>query len=211
MEYSVLNKKQKDRMKAISNQTYVMEWEEPQFMDYLLGELPKVRRFQNDSEVEHEISLLEKALTTYDAFLSEKSTFLDEIAKRISDIHNLKDSWYGLSLYEIETYVKIHSFCLISGKGGIGKSYFIKCFEEQLEQKNIAHLCIYGKFEKNTNNIDVEEIIKASDAGFVFIVDAINEMSEEGQHNLLGVLMELKKYPRIRIIISYRTNSNDII
>ena len=70
-------------------------------------------------------------------------------------------------------------------------------------------MCIYGKFEKNTKNIDVEEIIKASDAGFVFIVDAINEMSEEGQHNLLGVLSEFKKYPRIRIIISYRTNSMD--
>lgn len=209
MEYSILNKKQKDRMKAISNQEYVMEWEDPEFMDYLLGGLPKVRRYQKDKDVEQEISALEKALTTYDVFLSEKSTFLIEIAKRISDIHKIKDSWYGLSLYEIETYMKLHSFCLISGEGGIGKSYFIKCFEEELEQKNIAHLCIYGKFEKDTKNIDIEEIIKASDAGFVFIVDAINEMSEEGQHNLLGVLTELKKYPRIRIIISYRTNSMD--
>lgn len=209
MEYSILNKKQKDRMKAISNQEYVMEWEDPEFMDYLLGGLPKVRRYQKDKDVEQEISALEKALTTYDVFLSEKSTFLIEIAKRISDIHKIKDSWYGLSLYEIETYMKLHSFCLISGEGGIGKSYFIKCFEEELEQKNIAHLCICGKFEKDTKNIDIEEIIKASDAGFVFIVDAINEMSEEGQHNLLGVLTELKKYPRIRIIISYRTNSMD--
>ncbi len=209
MEYNILNKKQKDRMKAISNQEYVMEWEDPEFMDYLLGELPKVRRYQKDKDVEQEISALEKALTTYDVFLSEKSTFLIEIAKRISDIHKIKDSWYGLSLYEIETYMKLHSFCLISGEGGIGKSYFIKCFEEELEQKNVAHLCIYGKFEKDTKNIDIEEIIKASDAGFVFVVDAINEMSEEGQHNLLGVLTELKKYPRIRIIISYRTNSMD--
>lgn len=40
-----------------------------------------------------------------------------------------------------------------------------------MEQKNIEHLCIYGKFEKNTNNIDVEEIIRASHTGFVFIVD----------------------------------------
>ena len=182
-------------MKAISNQEYVMEQEDPEFMDYLLGELPKVRRYQKDKDVEQEISALEKALTTYDVFLSEKSTFLIEIAKRISDIHKIKDSWYGLSLYEIETYMKLHSFCLISGEGGIGKSYFIKCFEEELEQKNIALLCIYGKFEKDTKNIDIEEIIKVSDTGFVFIVGAINEMSEEGQHNLLGVLTELKKYP----------------
>ena len=209
MNYRVLNKNQKDRMNAISNPAYVMEWENPEFMDYLMGELPKIRRYQIDKEAEHEISSLEKVLATYDAFFSEKSAFIEEIAKKISDVRNLKGSWHGLSLYEIETYMSLHSFCLISGEGGIGKSYFIKCFEEQLEQNNIEHLCIYGKFEKNTNNINVEEIIKASDEGFVFVFDAINEISEEGQNNLIDILTELKKYPRIRIIISYRTNSMD--
>lgn len=209
MDYRVLNKNQKDRMNAISNPAYVMEWENPEFMDYLMGELPKIRRYQKDKEAEHEISSLEKVLATYDAFFSEKSAFIEEIAKKISDIRNLKGYWHGLSLYEIETYMSLHRFCLISGEGGIGKSYFIKCFEEQLEQNNIEHLCIYGKFEKNTNNINVEEIIKASDEGFVFVFDAINEISEEGQNNLIDILTELKKYPRIRIIISYRTNSMD--
>lgn len=209
MDYRVLNKNQKDRMNAISNPAYVMEWENPEFMDYLMGELPKIRRYQKDKEAEHEISSLEKVLATYDAFFSEKSAFIEEIAKKISDIRNLKGPWHGLSLYEIETYMSLHRFCLISGEGGIGKSYFIKCFEEQLEQNNIEHLCIYGKFEKNTNNINVEEIIKASDEGFVFVFDAINEISEEGQNNLIDILTELKKYPRIRIIISYRTNSMD--
>lgn len=209
MDYRVLNKNQKDRMNVISNPAYVMEWENPEFMDYLMGELPKIRRYQKDKEAEREISSLEEVLATYDAFFSEKSAFIEEIAKKISDIQNLKESWHGLSLYEIETYMSLHSFCLISGEGGIGKSYFIKCFEEQLEKNNIEHLCIYGKFEKNTNNINVEEIIKASDEGFVFVFDAINEISEEGQNNLIDILTELKKYPRIRIIISYRTNSMD--
>ena len=49
MNYSVLNKNQKDRMRAISNHAYFMRWEEPEFMDYLLGELPKVRKYQNDN------------------------------------------------------------------------------------------------------------------------------------------------------------------
>lgn len=209
MEYRLLNKNQKDRMKRISNHTYVMKWENPEFMDYLMGELPKIRRYQIDEEIKNEIASLEKVLLTYNAFFSEKSVFLDELAEKISAIQSLKESWYGLSLYEIEDYMKLHGFCLISGEGGIGKSYFIKCFEEQLEQKGIEHLCIYGKFEKDTNNIDVGEIIKASDSGFVFIVDAINEMSEEGQRHLLDVLTKLKQYSRIRIVISYRTNSMD--
>ncbi len=209
MNYRVLNKCQKDKMKVISTHSFIMEWENPEFMDYIMGELPKIRRYQIDSDIKGEISSLEKVLSTYDAFATEKYTFLNKIAEKISAIKKLKETWYGLSLYEIETYMKCHRFCMILGEGGIGKSYFIKCFEEQLEQKDIEHLCIYGKFEKDTTNIDVEEIIKASEAGFVFIVDAINEMSEEGQYNLLGVLTELKKCPRIRIVISYRTNSMD--
>lgn len=209
MDYIALNKNQKDRMNAISNHGYVMEWENPEFMDFIMGELPKIRRYQSDKDIEHEILSLEKLLASYNAFLTEKSTFLVEMAKKISAIQSLKKSWYGLSLYEIENYIKLHRFCLISGEGGIGKSYFIKCFEEKLEERNIAHVCIYGKFEKNTNNIDIEQIIRVNEAGFVFIVDAINEMSEEGQHNLINILELLKEYPRIRIVISYRANSMD--
>ena len=37
-------------MEAISNREYVMEWENPEFMNYLLGELPKVRRYQKDKK-----------------------------------------------------------------------------------------------------------------------------------------------------------------
>ena len=209
MDYKVLNKNQKDRMKAISDPAYAMEWEDPEFMNCLLGGLPKIKRYQRDKEVDSQTELLDNVLTEYNAFSSNKTVFLGEVAKKIADIHNLKDSWCGISLYEIETYVKIHRFCLISGEGGIGKSYFIKCFEEQLELNEIEHLCIYGKFEKNTNNIDVEEIIRASQRGFVFVFDAINEMSADGQRNLLGVLAKLKKHPKIRIVITYRTNSID--
>ena len=211
MNYKVLNKKQKHKMKAITNAEYIMEWEAPEFMNYLLGELPKVikNHSYNDKEIESKVTSLEKIMSAYNAFSVDKSTFLKDIEKAIIDIHKTKDSWSGLNLYEVEKYIKIHQFCLISGEGGVGKSFFIKCFEDQLEQKNIEHLCIYGKFEKSTNNINVREIVDASSTGFVFIVDAINEMSYKGQQDLLDILTELKKYPQIRIVISYRTNSMD--
>ena len=209
MEYRVLNKMQKNRMKQISVHNYDMEWENPEFINYLMGELPQIREFEIDDMTKSEITRLKKLLSTYNAFFSENDAFLEKIENQISIIQSLKKSWYGVSLYEIENCMKLHKFCLISGEGGIGKSYFIKCFEERLEQNNIAHLCIYGKFEKNTNNIDVKEILSESDKGFVFIVDAINEMSEEGQKNLLHIIEDLKKYQRIRMVITYRTNSMD--
>lgn len=209
MNYKELNKNQKDRMKQISDHSYTMEWENPEFMDYLLGGLPRIRKTQYDKYVTGELNKLERAMSTYDSFLSDMEKFLKEIENIIALIQKKHDSWYGLNTYELGIYLRIQRFCLISGEGGIGKSYFVKCFEEQLEQKNIEHLCIYGKFEKDTSRIDIDEIINASEKGFVFICDAINEMSETGQQSLLNILKQLKNNPRIRIVISYRSNSMD--
>ena len=94
----------------------------------------------------------------------------------------------------MEESIRQQECCLISGEGGIGKSYFIMCLEEEFERRNISHLCLYGKFEKNINNIELNEIIEDSKNGFVFIVDAINEMSENGQENLLNILHSLSGY-----------------
>lgn len=209
MHYKELNKIQKARMKQISAHSYTMEWENPEFMDCLMGYIPKIRSSRADKNITGELKKLEKILSTYDSFLSDKASFLNEAKNIIELIQKKKDSWYGLDIYEIERYLKIHDFCLIAGEGGIGKSYFIKCFEEKLAQKHIEHLCIYGKFEKDTSRIDIREILNNSENGFVFICDAINEMSEEGQQNLLNILKELKKNSRIRIILSYRINSMD--
>lgn len=209
MKYKELNKNQKDRMKQISSHSYTMEWENPEFMGYLLGGLPRIRKTQEDKDVAGELIKLERVMSTYDSFLSQKEKFLNEIKNIIALIQEKNDSWYGLNIYEIERYLKIHDFCLISGEGGIGKSFFIKCFEEKLEKNCIEHLCLYGKFEKDTSRIDINEIINASEKGFVFICDAINEMSEAGQQSLLNILKQLKNNPRIRIVITYRTNSMD--
>ena len=207
MNYKKLNENQKNRMKSICNSSMDMKWEDYEFMDYLLGKLPRVRASRSDKEINKEISALEKTIEKYDAFLTDKTVFFNEVKGKLSDIHKKKEMWGGLTYLEVESYLNLHRFCLIYGEGGIGKSYFIKCFEERLEEKHIEHLCVYGKFEKNTNNIDIKEIIEASQDGFVFVVDAINEMSEEGQKELLAILAEIKKYHKIRIVITYRTNS----
>ncbi len=210
MEYKLLNELQFKKMEQISNNDFKMEWEDPNFMDILMGNLPTVHRYQNDSDISSEISSLEKTLSSYDSFLSDKDQFLKKIKAKVEIIQSKKSNWYGLSLYEVEKCVLQHKFCLISGEGGIGKSYFIKCLEEKLRSRKIPHLCIYGKFEKDTHNIDVEEIIRVGATGIVFIVDAVNEMSEAGQNEFLQLLAKLKEYRGIRIVVTYRTNAMDI-
>lgn len=209
MNYKELNRIQRKKVNSIIRNTYTMEWEDPKFMYYLLGELPEIRKFESDKEAEKEINQLERILDSYDPFMSNNKVFLEKITKKIAEIKSIKLNWYGLDSQVIKKYMDIHRFCLIFGEGGVGKTYFVKCFEEKLEEKNIPHLCIYGKFEKNTANIDVEEIIETSNRGFVFIVDAINEMTSNGQKELLNIIETLRSYSQIRIVITYRTHSMD--
>lgn len=209
MHFKDLNMIQKVRMKQICDNKYTMEWVNPEFMDFLMGELPRIRKSKDDKYIANELEKLERVLATYDSFMLNKENFIAEVDRFITCILEKKDSWHGINIYEIERCVKIHNFCLILGEGGIGKSYFIKCFEEQLEKKNIDHLCLYGKFEKDISRIDIDEICNISEKGFVFVFDAINEMSEEGQQNFLEILKDIKKNPRIRIVITCRTNSMD--
>lgn len=210
MNYKLLNNDQRKRMRRIINNEFEMEWEEPDFFNTLIGKLPSVHHSQSENEIQTELATLERMLSQYNAFLENKEIFMKNIESIVTSIQNKRANWYGLSIYEVEEAIRQQECCLISGEGGIGKSYFIKCLEEEFEQRNIPHLCIYGKFEKDTNNIELNEIIKDSQNGFVFIVDAINEMSENGQENLLNILHSLRQYNNIRIILTYRTNAMDV-
>lgn len=210
MNYKLLNNDQRKRMKRIINNEFEMEWEDPDFFNTLIGKLPSVHHTQNESEIQTELAALERLLSQYDAFSENREMLIKNIKNIVAHIQRKQANWYGLNVYEVEESIRQQECCLISGEGGIGKSYFIMCLEEEFEHRNISHLCLYGKFEKNINNIELNEIIEDSQNGFVFIVDAINEMSENGQENLLNILHSLRQYNNIRIILTYRTNAMDV-
>lgn len=209
MDYRSLNDIQRKRMVQISNNDFEMEWENPNFFDTLIGKIPVIHHYQNEDDIRKELVSLEQFYSQFDFFKVDRIDFIEKIKAIVSDIQVKKESWYGLDTYDLEECIQQQEFCLISGEGGIGKSYFIKCLEEEFERKKIPHLCIYGKFEKDTRNIDIDEILKEAQTGFVFIVDAINEMSNKGQEDLLSILCSLIQVVNCRIILTYRTNAID--
>lgn len=213
MDYRSLNEIQRKRMVQISNNDFEMEWENPDFFDTLVGKIPTIRHYQNEDDIRKELVSLEQLYSQFDFFKVDRIGFIKKIKNIVSDIQVKKENWYGLNPYDLEECIQQQEFCLISGEGGIGKSYFIKCLEEEFERKKIPHLCIYGKFEKDTHNIDIDEIIREAQTGFIFIVDAINEMSNKGQEELLSILNSIIQTINCRIIVTYRTNAidNDIL
>ena len=95
-------------MDLILNPNHVMEWEDPGFMDILMGKLPAIRHIWNEESVTVEILKLEKLLDSYNAFTTDKEVFLQNVRKRIADIYTKNSRWFGISENEIETVSYTH-------------------------------------------------------------------------------------------------------
>lgn len=215
MDYILVNKEQRRKINKITNNNIRLEWNNPSLLNTLMGELSEIKSYNCDDDIRNMVSCLIKKYSSYNVFDTNKEDFFNDIKKDVDEIKNISLNWFGLNLYTLEEELRIHEFCMIKGPGGIGKSYFIKCLEEKLTEKRIPHLCIYGKFIKDFSNIEFDVISQvALKEGFVFIFDAMNEISEDMQYQLLNeirLLQSLNK--KIRFIITYRTNtiSNEIL
>lgn len=198
-----LNLDQRKRMKGICKNDCEFSWQDEEFMNTLLGKLPPLRRYSNSTgAIQHLVWELEKVYKQYDAFTTNASSFLGILQSIIHRIKTIEPRWHDINLDAVERSIKQQKFCLVRGEGGIGKSYFVKCLEEQLTNHSIPHLCVYGKFLKTPDSIDFEEVSLAE--RFVLVIDAINEMTEAGQVSLVEKLRKLKQSSNCRIVITYR-------
>ena len=208
MYYVNLNLENRYRMNGICNNDYQMEWEDSEFMEILLGKLPEVRRYQNETEFSKEIIELKEMYNKYDYMKTDKQDFLEKLQVKVDNIQKKNKYWNGLNVWYVQECLERQKFCLVSGNGGIGKSFFVKCLEERLDEENIEHLCIYGKFEKDISRIPFEDIEKlAENKRFVFVIDALNEMEQNAQRELYSILMNVKRLKGLQVVITYRSHT----
>lgn len=210
MNYIELNLIHKQKMDTLCNNPEHFEWEDTTFMDYLKGSLPRLRNTSSNSAITGLFHSLTKKYSSYSFYDSEPIAFISEIEKIIDEIRKIEPYWSGVFIPRVEETIRLHKGCLISGEGGIGKSYFIKCLEEEFKTIEKKHLCLYGKFCPTISEIDFNEISAiAKTEEFVFIFDAINEIDEQSQLELINELKKIKDTKGLRIIITYRTHTMD--
>lgn len=210
MNFIELNDKNRKRMNNLIKEDFSFKWEDNNLLNILSGELPSIsmRRY-NDNTV-NEIMRLEALINEYDFFrCNNDKDYINKLKDSIDRIKNKDKNWIGYNFLEVDEAIKKQRFCIIEGEAGIGKSYFIYLLEQSLSEKNIPHLCVYGKIQKNVSDIDIEEIIKAHSDKFVFIFDAINELEQGEQVELLDLIKSLRSYKNIRIVLTYRSYSMD--
>ena len=129
MKYTEINLTHKTKMNGTCTVSTHFEWQDGDFMDFLLGQLPAIKKDPSSNKAADKIHRLESKYRTYNFFDTNKDDFLEEIQILINAIREDLPYWYGLNPVTLEDALNMHKCCLISGEGGIGKSYFIKCFE----------------------------------------------------------------------------------
>lgn len=210
MNYINLNLEYKRKMRGTCHNSERFEWEDTNIIELLEGNLPSIRNTSSKSDVVPLYHELLKEYKSYDFYATHPEEFIIKLKTIVQKIRQIEPSWSGLNIYSVQEALDLHKFCLVSGEGGIGKSYFVKCLEETLTTKGVKHLCVYGKFLKDLETIDFDEIKSISkDEEFVFVFDAINEIDENSQIKLANKLREIKSSRGLRIVITYRTHTMD--
>lgn len=66
MDYKSLNENQRKRMLQISKNDFSMEWENPDFLDALIGKLPPIHHDRNEENIKTELTELNKYYSQFD-------------------------------------------------------------------------------------------------------------------------------------------------
>ena len=208
MSISTINTANRNYMRGTIHQDFEMKWADGTLMETLLGQIPSIRPTVYDDVVRNEIRKLGSVLKSYCYNQTNSADFLGQVNVIIDEIREKEPKWYGFSLQTVSYFISMQKFCLILGHGGIGKSYFIYRFEEQMQDNSIPHLCIYGKYQKTLGDIDFDEIRSAAESKeFVFVIDAINELDLSCQKNLIQELKTMSHCQGLRIVVTYRTHN----
>ena len=95
------------------------EWEDEDFLWLIKGHLPKLKNPSSNSAITSHFYKLRTKYSEYSYFDTDKEKFVLDVKKILEDIRQIDPYRSGLYLSVIEETFKLHSYCLISGEGGI--------------------------------------------------------------------------------------------
>lgn len=215
MKYKSLNEKNKNLMNSEMNNDLNFEWEDAYLLDEIIRKYDDLYPFSSDpQEFINDKYYLSEINRLFNSLFKRKISKEKYISKLNSILKELLNKYPSLSYqykYDIERYkekIAISNRLIISGSGGIGKSYFIYKLEEKLAEYNLDHICIYGKFNDEISQSIFDEV-KNVKKDFYFIIDALNEFNQPMQIFILDNLRRVAKNKNINIIVTYRTSSLD--
>lgn len=190
------------------------EWQDRYLMNTLLKQFKTIYTYYNAPDglgQDESLSELNKLISSFNDRTINDTQFIDNVEKHINKLVKKFPEIDYRNEYDINYYKRELNFAnrlLIYGEGGIGKSYYLYKLSEQLKNKNIPYLCVYGKYTKKIPKNIKKELIDFQEE-FYLIVDAFNELSHNEQQDLLKFLNKISDKSNINIIVSYRSRNLD--
>ena len=208
MIYKELNKQHQTKVHGVIEHVSQedFKWEEDDLDQIVLGvfdsQLDRSYYTDDAKAVLYEIN---KLINDFNNRIIQQEEFFVNISEIINKSQHIKPH---VSTQYYKTKLDEQKACIISAPGGMGKTHYVKYIEEKLANRTIEHLCVYGKFIVNSNDIDWSEIIEVSNKReFVLVIDAFNELSIENQKVFLLNLDKFVNTKYGRLFITYRTKS----
>lgn len=195
------------------------EWDEKYIYELLKGEIPEQRINRRELQYDHEYkkvsSLLLELISKFNNKNISIEEYYDKEKETINEINGiLNDETKNKEKVNIHNYYDQNSIreivdfskkILIKGDGGVGKSFLLYKFIEKLKESKIQFICSFGKYDKEFNQIDLENILEvAKDTYIYFIIDALNEYDDNGLKKIEEFIENNHNNKNIRFILSYR-------
>lgn len=215
------NINQMNSMKGTIHDNDNFEWYDTYIFNILKSELPelKLNEFEIDNNMFKEnIKSLSALINNFnnrkisiEEYKKEEQVILEELTKildddKINNKHIYLERYYNQNL--VNNILRFSENIFINGDGGIGKSFLLYEFINELDECQQQYIISFGKFNKSFENIDIQNIIDISKIELVyFVIDAFNEYDEIGRKKIVDFISANIKNNNIKFIVSYRNYS----
>lgn len=79
MDYIIINKDQREKIKQITSNNFEMEWSDPKLIDILLGSLSRLENYNCGETVRAKVNKLEKIYSSYSIFTTNKISYVSNL------------------------------------------------------------------------------------------------------------------------------------
>lgn len=197
------------------------EWDDTNIFNILKSEIPKLSLsgYEIDNDLyQKNIKELAKLIESfnnrdinYKEYKDNEYNILIELTKILNNKELNKSHIYLERYYNhitIDNILKFSRGVFIKGDGGIGKSFLLYKFVEELKKHDNKFIISFGKFNKFFEGIDLENILELSKKELVyFIIDAFNEYNQNGRNKIINFISDNINNTNIKFIVSYRNYS----
>lgn len=211
-QLEALNRRQLSTKKpVIDKEKTHYEWEDTSLLPLLCEGIPRIyprRVSKEDQEAE------DRAIRMVNELIANENEIMD-YSKFEEDLEILISSNKGYVSDRLESLrpsliddAKARKGLLIYGEGGIGKTYFLYELAQQLKGKRTSYVITFNQEGIiKLGELNLQSYIASHPNGFTLIIDACNELDDDGFTLALNLISEALKNDRVNAVVTTRSES----